>query len=73
MDLNASYMHLIIPVRLRILDHGDAEPEFDEPTRPAQAEEAANTKLTECKPWCIPPIIFSFCFNHYFMLSMLVH
>jgi hypothetical protein len=50
MDLNASYMHLIIPVRLRILDHGDAEPEFDEPTGPAQAEEAANTKLTECKP-----------------------
>jgi hypothetical protein len=39
----------------------------------AQVEEAANIELTEGKHRCILPIIFDFSFNHYFMLSMLVH
>jgi hypothetical protein len=50
------------------LDH--AEPELEEQ---APAEEVTNSELTEGKPRCIPPIILVFCFNHYFMLYMLVH
>jgi hypothetical protein len=42
----------------------------EELTEPAPAEESANTELTEGKH---PPIILDFCFNHYFMLCMLVH
>jgi hypothetical protein len=53
------------------LDH--AGPELEEPTEQAQADEATNTELPEGKPWCIPQIILGFCFNHYFMLYMLVH
>jgi hypothetical protein len=56
--------------RLRILDHGREEPE--EATEPAPVEEI-NPELTEGKPRCISPIIFSFSFNHYFMLIMFVH
>jgi hypothetical protein len=50
--------------RLRILDHGHAEPE------PAPAKET-NTELTKFKP--ISPLFLNFVFNHYFVLSMLVH
>jgi hypothetical protein len=53
------------------LDH--AEPELEEPMEQAQAEEVTNIELSEVKPQCIPPIILGFCFNHYFMLYMLVH
>jgi hypothetical protein len=55
------------------LDHGHTEEEQEPLEEPAQAEEAANAELTEGKYWCIPTIIFDFCFNHYFMLCMLVH
>jgi hypothetical protein len=33
------------------------EPEVEEPTEPAPAEESANTEQTKGKPRCIPPII----------------
>jgi hypothetical protein len=53
------------------LDH--VEPELEEPTELAPAEEADNTEPTEGKSRCIPPIILDFCLNHYFKLCMLVH
>jgi hypothetical protein len=55
------------------LDHSHAEEEQESLEEPAQVEEAANIELTEGKHRCISPIIFDFSFNHYFMLSMLVH
>jgi hypothetical protein len=56
--------------RLRILDHGHAEPEPEEATELAQAKETTNTELVKGKPRCIPPIIFSLSFNHYFCVKI---
>jgi hypothetical protein len=55
------------------LDHSHAEEEQESLEELAQVEEAANIELTEGKQRCISSIIFDFSFNHYFMLSMLVH
>jgi hypothetical protein len=57
---------------LCIIDHGHVEPESEEPTEPAQVEEAANTELTEGNHLCIPPIILGFSLITIYMLSMLV-
>jgi hypothetical protein len=64
-------MFLLAHICSYTLDH--MEPKLEEPTEQAEAEEATNTELTEGRPRCIPPIILGFCFNHYFMLYMLVH
>jgi hypothetical protein len=56
-----------------VLDHGQAEEEQEPLEEPTQAEESANAELTEGKHRSIPPLILDFCFNHYFMLCMLVH
>jgi hypothetical protein len=50
-----------------------AESVVEELMELALTEESANIELTEGKHRCIPPIILDFCFNHYFMLCMLVH
>jgi hypothetical protein len=50
-----------------------AESVVEELTELAPAEESANTELTKGKHWCIPSVILDFCFNHYFMLCILVH
>jgi hypothetical protein len=55
------------------LDHSHTEEEQEPLEESAQAEEAANAELSEGKNRCNPPIILNFCFNHYFMLCMLVH
>jgi hypothetical protein len=40
-----------------------AGPELEEPTKPAPAEESANTELTDGRPRCIPPISLDFWFS----------
>ena len=52
-------LHLVILVPLRILDHGHAEPEPEELTELAPAEET-NPELTEGKHRCINTTILDF-------------
>jgi hypothetical protein len=40
-----------------------AEPVVEELTEPASAEESSNTKITEGKHRCIPPIFLDLCFK----------
>jgi hypothetical protein len=71
--LNTSYFIFSFLFGLCILDHGHTESKLNKPTELVQAEEVTNTELVEGKLRCIPPIIFNFCFNHCFMLSMFVY
>jgi hypothetical protein len=48
-------------------DH--AESELVEPTKPAPAEEAANTELIKGKPWCILHISLDFWFQSIIILQ----
>jgi hypothetical protein len=54
------------------LDHVPDEPESKVQAEQAQVEET-NPEIAQGKPQCIPPIIFYFSFNHYFMLTLIVH
>jgi hypothetical protein len=54
------------------LDHVPDESESKVQAEQAQAEET-NPEIAQGKPQCIPPIIFYFSFNHYFMLTLIVH
>jgi hypothetical protein len=47
-----------------------AEPVVEELTKPAPAEESANTELTEGKPRCILPIFLDFCFKSEFCITI---
>jgi hypothetical protein len=47
-----------------------AEPVVEELTKPAPAEEFANTKLTEGKPQFIPRIFLYFCFKSVFCVTI---
>jgi hypothetical protein len=72
MHLITSYLHLFILVLFaysRSRSHGTGPKELTEPT-PA---EETKPELTEGKPRCNSPLFLDFDFNHYFMLSMLVH
>jgi hypothetical protein len=64
-------MRILAHVYSYMLDH--AEPELEEPTEQAQAEDSANLALYQGKPWCIPPCFLTLILNHYFMLSLIAH
>jgi hypothetical protein len=50
-----------------MLDYTEPEPEELIEQAPVKA---TNTELAQGKPWCIPPIILIFSFNHYLYVKI---
>jgi hypothetical protein len=59
---------LLVHICLHTLDH--TEPELEEPTEQAQAENLTNLALDQGKLWCNTPLSLTFILNHYLYVKI---